>query len=564
MTINETKRVAIIGAGPSGLTAIKHCLEEGLLPVCFEAGSNIGGLWRYCTKGERESHSSVYKSTVVNTSKQMMAFSDSPIPSEWPNFLPHELVADYLELYCDKFKLGKHIKFNRQVQSIKPEVENGIETGRWEVIYRKPINTDSYPSSPILSATCSPIPPKKSLSSQPSFELNFPKHRSSEDSFNSDKERSKKKSSLKKDVFDFIMVCTGHHWKPRLPEFPGMNDFKGTVIHSHKYKVPYPFKDDKVLIVGVGNSGMEISSELAAHASSVYLSSRSGTWIAPRVTLFGLPTDQLSTRAANSLPRPLLNFALETLMQLHNGNLEKYNLKPGHSFLESPPVVGTQVLNHIESGKIIVKPNVAKINANSVEFTDGTVQEVDTIIYCTGYVIENPFIDSEIIGKEEPDSNRVKLYKHIFPTSTKNMAFIGLVQPTTGSILPVAELQARWATRVFTDKCKLPSLKDMRDQTSIDYREHLTKFVPRERTTIAVETVVYMDMIADQIGVKPDLWRLWKSNWTLAAQVTFGPTVSSHYRLYGPNKWDGAQQVISEACVGLDWKKIAEEKRKTN
>lgn len=88
-------RVLIIGAGffyvtvgPSGLVAIKQCLEEGLVPVCFESSSSIGGLWRYSAK---ESHSSCYHSTVVNTSKEMMQFSDFPIPADWPKFLPHTM-----------------------------------------------------------------------------------------------------------------------------------------------------------------------------------------------------------------------------------------------------------------------------------------------------------------------------------------------------------------------------------------------------------------------------------------------------------------------------------------
>ena len=188
-------------------------------------------------------------------------------------------------------------------------------------------------------------------------------------------------------------------------------------------------------MVGVGNSGMDISSELATHAATVILSSRSGNWIAPRTTLFGLPTDQLSTRVSNSIPTSLLNFALESLVTLHHGDLAKLNLKPKHHFLEATPVIGGQIFPHIDTGKIRVKPNVKQFSAGSVEFEDGSIEEIDSVVFCTGYIVENPFLDNEIIGKENPDSNRTKLYKHIFPTNCSNLAFIGMVQPN-GSILP--------------------------------------------------------------------------------------------------------------------------------
>ncbi|KAJ3370027.1 Cyclopentanone 1,2-monooxygenase (CPMO), partial [Kappamyces sp. JEL0680] len=365
----------------------------------------------------------------------------------------------------------------------------------------------------------------------------------------------KPRSSYKKDVFEFVMVCSGHHWRPRVPDFPGMDEFTGQMIHSSQYKVPYPYKDDKVLVVGVGNSGIDISSEISTHASKVLLSSRSGTWITPRTTLFGLPTDHLSTRAAHSVPRFVLNYAMETLLTLHHGDMEKYNLKPKHTFLEANPVVGTNILQHIDSGKITVKPNVARFTASSVEFVDGTTQDIDSVIFCTGYLIENPFIDPAIMGKEEMDSNRVRLYKHMFSTTHANMAFIGLVQPN-GSILPVAELQSRWAAQVFAGKSKLPSLRDMRDQADLDWQAHLKVYLPRERMTVAVDQVEYMDLLAEQVGCKPDLWKLWKTNWSLALRVTFGPCVSAHYRLMGDHSWDGAEKVIAQACVDIDFRKL--------
>jgi len=108
--------VAVIGAGASGLPAIKCCLDDGLEPVCFERSGDIGGLWNYenCLK-EGEGYATVMRSTVVNSSKEMLAYSDFPVPAEYPNFMHHKLVLQYQRLYADHFKLLPYIRFDTAV-----------------------------------------------------------------------------------------------------------------------------------------------------------------------------------------------------------------------------------------------------------------------------------------------------------------------------------------------------------------------------------------------------------------------------------------------------------------
>lgn len=312
-----------------------------------------------------------------------------------------------------------------------------------------------------------------------------------------------------------------------------------------------------MLVVGVGNSGLDISTELCNHASKVYLSSRSGAWVAPNTTIFGMPTDHLSTRAIHSIPRVVLNYALESLVTLHHGDMKKYGLKPNHGFMEATPVVGSQVLNLIECGKIETKPNVARIHESSVEFDDGRIEEVDAIIFATGFHIENPFLSDPSVMGSADEPNRVQLYKHVFSTTHSGICFIGMVKPN-GSILPVSELQARWATQVFAGKKSLPSLKEMRDLTALDWQEHLKLYLPTDRMSIAVDQVEYMDFLADCIGVRPDLWKLWKTNWTLALWVTFGPVVSAQYRL---GEWEGAEKAIEAACLDVNFKTLVESQK---
>ena len=189
-------RVAIIGAGASGLTCIKSCKEEGLEPVCFEQEDSIGGLW-YFTEEER--HSSVYRSTVINTSKEMMCLSDFPIPKEYPPFMHRNWVMKYLHLYAQSFDLNKFIRYRTKVVDLE-QATDFEESGKWEVIFQE-------------------------LSSENPEEV-------------------------KKEVYDAVMLCVGHHSEPSWPSFPGMDEFSGIKIHSHAYKDFKPFENKSVLVVG--------------------------------------------------------------------------------------------------------------------------------------------------------------------------------------------------------------------------------------------------------------------------------------------------------------------------
>ncbi|KAK6732834.1 hypothetical protein RB195_016918 [Necator americanus] len=115
-TPNKTGTACVIGAGVSGLTAIKHLLEYGIEVVCFEKSQHIGGLWRY-NDGNREGYGSVMKNTILNTSKEFVTFSDFDMDPTLPNFMPNHLFYAYLLGYAEHFDLAKHICFGTAVKS---------------------------------------------------------------------------------------------------------------------------------------------------------------------------------------------------------------------------------------------------------------------------------------------------------------------------------------------------------------------------------------------------------------------------------------------------------------
>ncbi|KAJ8038917.1 Dimethylaniline monooxygenase [N-oxide-forming] 5 [Holothuria leucospilota] len=484
-------RAAILGAGASGLTAIKCCLDEGLEPVCFEKTSDIGGLWRY--RGENDKFpevGSVFKSTVINTSKETMCYSDFPCPQQFSNYMHNKQIYQYFRMYAEKFELLKHIQFDTSVVSVRKTSDFEI-SGRWDI------------------------------------EL-----------------KDEKTQKTRWETFDALFVCNGHHATPNIPDFPGMKEFQGTKVHTHYYKTPEPFKDKKVVIIGIGNSGGDAAAELSRWASQVvYLSTRRGTWVMHRLSKNGIPADILKgTRVASLFPLWLKNYLFKLkLNSIVDHRL--YGLLPKHEPLAAHPTVNDDLPNRILNGTVIVKPNIKRFTKTGVAFEDGTFEDnVDAVILATGYVYGYPFIPESVIKVEK---NQVSLYKYVFPPDLEKptLAVIGLIQPW-GAIMPISELQCRWAARVFAGLTELPC-KEKMYQDITDKKEAMVKrYVPSQRHTIQVDPVAYMDDVAIEFGVKPNFSKMLLSDPLFFFKNVFGPFLPYQYRIEGPGKWKGAKNAI--------------------
>jgi dimethylaniline monooxygenase (N-oxide forming) len=94
--------------GAAGFSAIIACLDENIEPVCFEMSDNFGDVWNY-TGAPLEERVTVYKSTISNTSKEITAFSDYPMPIKYPNYIDHKMFLDYYRSYSHDFKLMERI-----------------------------------------------------------------------------------------------------------------------------------------------------------------------------------------------------------------------------------------------------------------------------------------------------------------------------------------------------------------------------------------------------------------------------------------------------------------------
>ncbi|XP_053462063.1 flavin-containing monooxygenase 5-like [Nycticebus coucang] len=484
------KRIAVIGAGVSGLGAIKSCLEEGLEPTCFEGSDDIGGLWKYVEKIEHD-RPSIYKSVTSNTSKEMTAFSDYPFPDHFPNYLHNSKIMEYLRMYVKHFRLMKHIQFLTNVCSVKKRSDFSC-TGQWDVVVETKGKQRSY-------------------------------------------------------VFDGVMVCTGLFAHPSLPleNFPGIKRFKGQYFHSKEYKSPEKFQEKKIVVVGIGNSGVDLAIELSHVASQVFLSTRRGTWIWKRVWDYGMPMDTVLFTRFNTMvyklcPLFLINRWAENKLNA-NFNHELYGLQPQHRFLSHQAIFGDDLPNHIISGRVLIKPNVREFTETSAIFEDDTEEDIDVIIFATGYTLSFPFLEDDSKTLDSQHS----MFKFVFPPQLEKptLAFIGIIQPV-GATIPTSELQSRWAVRVFKGLNKLPSVSGM----MADIRKRRGKmqkvFVNSVRLTRKVQYVDYMDEIAAEIGVKPKPLSLFLWDPQLAKEVLLGPCTPYQYRLQGPGKWEGARGAI--------------------
>ncbi|KAK3087078.1 hypothetical protein FSP39_001367 [Pinctada imbricata] len=502
--MSSPKRVAVIGAGASGLTAIKCCLDEGLEPVCFERTDHIGedsgyrhiymapcGLWYY-TESAVDGQACVMKSTVINTSKEMMCYSDFPIPKEYPIFMHNSYVLKYFNLYCNNFGLKKYIQFKTEVVSLRKRPDFA-SSGQWDIQIR---NRDSG-----------------------------------------------EKQDL---VFDAVMICTGHHAEKNMPTFPGLDKFKGKVIHSHDYKDSRGYEDKRIVVVGIGNSGGDAAVELSRVASQVYLSTRRGSWIINRVAENGYPIDMGLSKFLRSviqrLPASLVGSLLISRLN-HRFDHALYSLRPKHAPLSQHPTVNDDLPNRIISGGIIVKPDIKTFTENGVIFENGSKkEEIDVAFLATGYIFRFPFVDKSVI---EVKQNKVNLYKWMFPPDLEKqtLCVIGCIQPL-GAIMPISENQSRLFLRVIKGDVKLPTSQEMWDDIHFKSDAMAKRYVKSQRHTIQVDYVDYMDEIAEIGGNKPDLYALLKKDPKLALRCFFGACTPYQYRLMGPNSWAGAREAI--------------------
>lgn len=431
-------RTCVIGAGPSGLAASKVLASRGVPFDCFEAGSGIGGLWRY---GNDNGMSGVYASLHANISKESMSLSSLPMPRTYPVFPHHSKVLAYLEDYAASFDLLRHIEFNAEVTRVRP-----ADGGGWEVAHRR---------------------------------------------------RGDTTAEVETRRYTEVMVANGHHWDPRFPDpaVPGSEDFEGPAVHSHDYRSPEPYAGRRVLVIGMGNSACEIAAEISRTAARTFLSARDATHVFPKM-LLGRPADHLPRSPLARLPHLLKGPAMTLLLRLTRGAPAQYGLPaPVRGPLTTHPSTSDELLVQLARGAVTPKPGVSSFGRDTATFADGSREPVDALVYATGYSLSFPFLEPSVFAAP---AGRTELYLRTVPPRRPGLYFMGLAQPA-GEAFPLLEPQAEWIADLIEGAAALPPPAHMTKAIAREGRRHDKAYVSTYRHGIEIDVRSYRKALGREV-----------------------------------------------------------------
>jgi cation diffusion facilitator CzcD-associated flavoprotein CzcO len=184
-----------------------------------------------------------------------------------------------------------------------------------------------------------------------------------------------------------VVLATGQYGTPIVPEWPRRAEFAGQLIHSAGYRNAQPYRGKRVLVIGIGNSGAEIATDLAEQgAAFVAISIRTQPAIVPR-DAFGMPA-QRSSFVLTKLPPRLADRVASAVARLALGNLTRFGLQPAAWWpygAQRVPVIDVGFAAELKRGRIAVRPNIARFTRTGVKFADGRAEDFDAVIAATGY-----------------------------------------------------------------------------------------------------------------------------------------------------------------------------------
>lgn len=380
--------------------------------------------------GNKNGVSAAYEGLYINTSRERMQYADYPMPKSYPDFPHHTQIAAYFDDYVDRFDLRRRISFETSVEHAELSGKQG-----WRVTL----------------------------------------------------------SSGEVRTYDMLLVANGHHWDPLWPDPAPPGSFDGVQMHAHEYRTKDALRGKRVVVVGMGNSAMDIAVESSEVAKRTFLSARRGVHVFPKY-MFGKPVDQLFTTAL--LPWSVRQRIGEALHKLAVGDMQSYGLpKPDHRIGEAHPTISGRILDRLGHGAITPKPEIAKLAGDRVELTDGSVEEADVIVWCTGYRVSFPFFDETFVSAR---GNDLPLFFRVFHPTHRALAFIGLLQPL-GAIMPIAEAQGKWLAKCLRGEYALPEATEMSKIIEEERRAMFARYVPSKRHMMQVDYDDYMHDLAREI-----------------------------------------------------------------
>jgi len=306
--------------------------------------------------------SPMYQSAHFISSRYTSGFYGSPMSSDLPDYPTWKQIRDYIRGFGRQFGLYDHVQFNTTVVNAQLRADQ-----RWDVTL----------------------------------------------------------SDGRSTTYDGLICAPGVTWHPSAPRLPGQDEYQGELRHSVTFKDGLEFRGKRVLIVGAGNSGVDIACDAARHADRAFLSVRRGYRYVPK-HIGGLPTDAVLNGYLDPPRGMSLSGDASELIDALVGDLTRLGLPaPDHDALASHPIMNNQVLHHLSHGDLVAKPDVERLSADGVVFKDGSFEPVDVVLLATGYEYKVPFINEDLLVLK---SGHPQLYLNVFSREVDSLYVLGFIE----------------------------------------------------------------------------------------------------------------------------------------
>lgn len=294
--------------------------------------------------------------------------------------------------------------------------------------------------------------------------------------------------------FDGVVVATGHQAQPAHP--PWADDLSAEYLHAHAYRRPGPFAGRRVLVVGVGNSALDIAADLAPVAASTTIAARSPVLIMPRM-LLGVPTSRVLVRVERPwMPWPLRRAIRLGVSRLAHGRMEDWGFVTPRT--RTHPAGHPTVMSHIAYGRIDVRPGVRGATEEGlVRFADGTAGDHEVVIAATGYEIDLPFLAPELAPVAE---RSLHAYRRVVHPDHPGLWFVGYFNASGGANIRMMDVQARWVAALATGRATLPDAAAMHAGIAEDRRAQARLYPAGARYGLELDPVAYPAQVAAELA----------------------------------------------------------------
>jgi len=373
--------------------------------------------------------SPIYRTAHFISSKYSSGFYGYPMPDEYPDYPSWRQIRDYIRKFATDEKLYDHITFNSPV-----EKADLLEDGTWDVTVHG-----------------------------------------------------------EKRHYRALVVAPGVTWHANVPPLPGGDTFDGQIMHSSDYYDASAFAGKSVVVVGAGNSGVDIACDAALSADKAFLSVRRGYRFLPK-HIFGVPLDVFINGGGEPPAGVTVPEDPNELVDALVGDLTRFGLPaPDHDVLASHPIVNDQIIHHFNHGDITAKPDVERLDGSDVVFVDGSREQIDIVLLATGYEYKIPFLDEALF---EWGNGHPQLYLNIFNRSVDSLYVVGFIEFADAAYKrfeEMAQLVAMDLSLPGPDKARFSDMKRA-------HRPNLrgdAHYIDTPRHANYVETHAYQGVLAD-------------------------------------------------------------------